>query len=60
MCAGDVHEEQEITIDGGSNIREVTVINNVKKYLVKIPKVKVSKGGGKQIGRPNILLHLYI
>ena len=56
LCAGDVHEEQEITIDGGSNIREVTVINNVKKYLVKIPKVKVSKGGGKQIRRPNILL----
>ena len=32
LCAGDVHEEQEITIDGGSNVREVTVISNVKKY----------------------------
>ena len=60
MCVGDVHEAQEITIAGGSNIREVKVINNVKEYLVKIPKVKVSRGGGKQIGRPNILLHLYI
>ena len=47
LCAGDLIEEQEITIDGGSNIREVKVINNVKKYLVKIPKVKVSRGGGK-------------
>ena len=56
LCAGDVHEEQEITIDGGINIRKVKVINNVKKYLMKIPKVKVSKGGGKQKGRPNILL----
>ena len=60
LCAGDLHEEQEITIDGGSNIREVKVINNVNKYFVKIPKVKVSRGGGKQIGRSNILLHLYI
>ena len=60
MCAGDLHEEQEITIDGGSNIREVKVINNVNEYFVKIPKVKVSRGGGKHIGRPNILMHLYI
>ena len=55
LCAGDVHEEQEITIAGGSNIREVKVINNVKEY-----KVKASRGGRKQIGRPNILLHFSI
>ena len=44
LCAGDVHEEQEITRDiGDSNIREVIVINNENKYFVKIPKVKVSE-----------------
>ena len=40
LCAGDVHEEQEITTDiGDSNIREVIVINNENQYFVKIPKV---------------------
>ena len=40
LCAGDVHEEQEITTDiGDRNIREVIVIMMRKKYFVKIPKV---------------------
>ena len=34
LCAGDVHEEQEITTDiGDRNIREVIVINDEKKIL---------------------------
>ena len=37
LCAGDVHEEQEITTDiGDRNIREVIVINDAFVYLIVI------------------------
>ena len=63
LCAGDVHEEQEITTDiGDSNIREVIVINNENKYFVKIPKVSEEEEtvGSSWLLPNTILLHLYI